>query len=122
MLLTLNQTLFLILTVAAVVAVVFLVLFLIQLRRTAREGERTLIELREVAEGLKVIEKKVDARIDEAAEVLASAKTTLSGLSEASLFLTSRVVRPASKYWPIIFPVARWVWRYLKNRKEKRDV
>ena len=122
MVLTLNQALFLILTVAAVVAVVFLVLFLAQLRRTAREGERTLIELREVAEGLKVIEKKVDARIDDAAEILASAKTTLSGLSQASLLLTSNVVRPASKYWPIIIPVARWVWRRMKNRKEKRDV
>jgi hypothetical protein len=120
--LTLNQALFLVLTVAAVVAVVFLVLFLIQLRKTAREGEKTLAELREVAEGLKAIEVKVNARIDDAAEIFASTKTTLSGLSEASLFLTSKIVRPASKYWPIVFPVARWVWQQAKKRKEKRNV
>ncbi len=122
MVITLNQVLFLILTVAAVVAVIFLVLFLIQLRKTAREGEKTLVELREAAEGLQALESKINARIDDAAEIFASTKTTLSGLSQASLFLTSRVVRPASQYWPLILPVARWAWQRLKKRKEKRNV
>jgi len=122
MVITLNQVLFLILTVAAVVAVIFLVIFLIQLRKTAREGEKTLVELREAAEGLQALESKINARIDDAAEIFASTKTTLSGLSQASLFLTSRVVRPASQYWPLILPVARWAWQRLKKRKEKRNV
>ena len=59
MLLTLNQTLFLVISIAFVVAIVFLILFLVQIRRTAREGERTLVELRELAEDLKDIEQKV---------------------------------------------------------------
>ena len=122
MVLTLNQALSLILTVAAVVVAVFLVLFRIQVRRTAGEAARALAEIREAAENFKVIEQKVEARIDDAAEIAASAKTTLAGLSEASLFLTSKVVRPASKYWPFLFPLVRLVWRQVKHRKEKRNV
>jgi uncharacterized protein YoxC len=120
--LTLNQALFLVLTVAAVVAVVFLVLFLVQLRKTAREGEKTLAELREVAEGLKAIEVKVNARIDDVAEIIESSKKTVAGLSAATAFLTTRVVRPASRFWPLVFPIARLVWLKVKKRKEKRNV
>jgi hypothetical protein len=120
MILTLNQILFLVLTIAAVVTVVFLVLFLVQLRKTAREAEKTLVELREVAEGLKVIEAKVNARIDDAAEVIASTKTALAGLSRASLFLTSKVSQPVSRFWPLILPVAQMLWRQLKKRKKEK--
>ena len=119
MLLTLNQTLFLVISLAFVVAVVFLVLFLVQIRRTAREGERTLVELRELAEGLKGIEQKVNSRIDDVGEILESSKKTVAGLSKASLFLTMNMVRPASKYWLILYPLFRLGWRQLKKRKEK---
>ena len=119
MLLTLNQTLFLVISIAFVVATVFLVLFLVQIRRTAREGERTLVELRELAEGLKGIEQKVNSRIDDVGEILESSKKTLAGLSETMFFLTTKIVRPASKYWLILYPLARLGWRQLKKRKEK---
>jgi uncharacterized protein YoxC len=119
MLLTLNQTLFLVISIAFVVAIVFLIFFLVQLRRTAREGERTLVELRELAEGLKGIEQKVNARIDDVGEILESSKKTVAGLSEVTLFLTTKVVRPASKYWPILYPLIRLGWQQLKKRKEK---
>ena len=119
MLLTLNQTLFLVISIAFVVATVFLVLFLVQVRRTAREGERTLVELRELAEGLKGIEQKVNSRIDDVGEILETSKKTVAGLSSATLFLTTKIVRPASKYWPIIYLLARLGWRQLKKRKEK---
>lgn len=119
MLLTLNQTLFLVISIAFVVAIVFLVLFLAQVRRTAREGERTLIEIRELAEGLKGIEKKVEARIDDVGDILESSKKTLAGISEATIFLTTKVIRPASKYWPLLYPLIHLGWRQLKKRKEK---
>ncbi len=121
MLLTLNQTLFLVLTIAAVVVVVFLVLFLAQLRRTAREGERTLVEVRELAQGLKVIERKLDARIDDVGELLESSKKTAAGLAQASLFLTTKVVSPASRYWPILYPLLRVGWRQLKKMKKHKE-
>lgn len=118
MFLTLNQTLFIILTVAAVVAVVFLVLFLIQLRKTAREGERALIEIREAAEGLQEIERKANERIDDVAELLRSSKQAAAGLAEAGLFLSTKIVRPAARFWPILYPLLRMGWRHLKKKKE----
>jgi len=119
MLLTLNQTLFLAISIAFVVATVFLILFLVQIRRTAREGERTLIELRELAEGLKGIQHKVDARIDDVGDILDSSKKTLASISGATLFLTSKVIRPASKYWLFLYPLIHLGWRQLKKKKEK---
>ncbi|MDD8021315.1 MAG: DUF948 domain-containing protein [Acidobacteriota bacterium] len=121
MLLTFNQTLFLILTVAAVVIAVFFVLFLIQLRRTAREAEKSFQELQISLDKLKKIEDKLEQRLDETGQIFESAKKTVSGLSELSLFLTTRVVRPASKYWPIFFPLVRLGWKIIKKRKEKKN-
>jgi hypothetical protein len=120
-LLTLNQTLLLVLTVAAVVVVVFLILFLIQIRRTAREGERTLAEVRELAVSLKEIERKVNARIDDVGELLESSKQTAAGLAQASLFLTTRVVSPASRYWPLLYPLLRIGWKQLKKMKKRKE-
>lgn len=121
MLLTFNQTLFLILTVAAVVIAVFLILFLLQLRRTAREAEKSLQEFQVTLEKLKTIEDKAERRLDETGTIIQSAKKTVSGLSELSLFLTTRVVRPASKYWPVILPLVRFGWQLIKKRKEKKN-
>jgi uncharacterized protein YoxC len=121
MILTLNQILGIILTVAAVVAVTFLVLFLIQLRRTAREGERTLIKAQETMDELKVIEAKLNANLDHIGQVLAVSKKAVSGLTEASSFLTSRVVRPSAKYWPFLLPLVSLGLRQWKKRKEKKD-
>ncbi len=119
MVLTLNQVLLIVLSFAAVVAAVFLILFLIQLRKTARAGEQTLVELRELAEGLKTIQKKIDVRIDDVGEILESSKKTVAGLSETTAFLTTKMIRPASQYWPILYPLFRLGWRLYKNRKEK---
>jgi len=64
MILTLNQVLNIILTVAAVVVVTFLVLFLNQLRKTAREAEKTMAKAQEAIDGLQVIEAKINAGLD----------------------------------------------------------
>jgi hypothetical protein len=121
MTLTLNQVLSIILTVAAVVAVTFLAMFLSQLRRTAREGEKTLIKVRETMDGLQAIEAKLSASLDNVGEVLATSKKALSGLSEISFYITSRVIRPSVKYWPILFPLIRLGLQQMKKRKEKKD-
>ncbi len=121
MLLTLNQTLFLVLTAAALVVVVFLVLFLVQLRRTARQGEQTLAEVADLAASLKELERKINARIDDVGELLESSKKTAAGLAEASLFLTTKVVRPAARYWPILFPLLRMGWNQVKKLKKRKE-
>ena len=86
MTLTLNQVLWIILTVAAVVAVIFLVQFLIQLRKTAREGEKTLIKAQEAMDELKVIEAKINVSLDNVGEVLATSKRAVAGISGVDEF------------------------------------
>ncbi len=121
MTLTLNQVLWIVLTVAAVVAVTFLALFLNQLRRTAREGEKTLAKAQETMDGLKEIEAKINASLDNVGEVLAVSKRAVTGLSQITYYLTSRVIRPSVKYWPFLFPLVRLGVQQMKKRKEKKD-
>ena len=121
MALTLNQVLWIILTVAAVVAVTFLALFLNQLRRTAREGEKTLAKAQEMMDGLKEIEAKINASLDNVGEVLATSKRAVTGLSQIAYYLTSKVIRPSARYWPILFPLLRLGLQQMKKRKEKKD-
>ncbi len=121
MLLTLNQVLGIILTVAAVVAMTFLVLFLNQLRRTAREGEKTLAKAQEMMDGLKEIEAKVNASLDDVGEVLATSKKAVTRLSWIMFFLTSKVIRPSARFWPFLFPLLRLGVQQIKKRKEKKD-
>jgi drug/metabolite transporter (DMT)-like permease len=121
MILTLNQVLGIILTVAGVVAIVFLVLFLNQLRRTAREGEKTLAKARETMDGLQMIEAKLNASLDNVGEVLAVSKKAASGISEIAAFFTSKIIRPTAKYWPFIFPLVRLGLQQMRKRKEKKD-
>ncbi len=122
MLLTFNQVLFLILTLVATVVAVFLVLFLIQLRRTTREAEKSFQELQIILHKLEKIEDKLDRRLDDAGTIIDSAKQTISGLSELSFFLTTRLVRPASRLWPVLLPLLRFGWQLMKKRKEKKNV
>jgi hypothetical protein len=115
--LTLNQALFLVLTIAAMVVVVYLVLLLIQLRKTAREGERTLAEIGDLAVSLKELERKVNARMDDVEDFLASTKKLTSGLAQAGLFLTTKVASPASRFLPVLFPLLLMGLRRLKKKK-----
>ena len=121
MTLTLNQILGIILTMVAVVAVTFLALFLNQLRRTAREGEKTLAKAQEMMDGLKEIEAKINASLDDVGEILATSKKAVTGLSEIMFFVSSKVIRPSAKYWPFLFPLLRLGLQQMKKRKEKKD-
>jgi len=117
----LNQILFLIITIAVVVAVTYLVTFLAQLRRTAREGEETLIEIKELVKNLRETDQKIKTKIDEFGEMIEASKKTAVNLSEATLFLTTKVIRPSSRYWPILFPLLRAVWRRIKKKKGEKN-
>ncbi len=122
MLLTFNQTLFLVLTVTAVIVAVFLVRFLVQLRRTARQAEKALGELTTLLDELQVLERKVSVRVDDMGEIIQSSKQAVAGISEIALFAATKVVRPASNFWPIFYPLLRFGWRQFKKRKERKDV
>ena len=122
MTLTLNQVLWIILTVAAVVVMAFLAMFLNQLRKTAREAETTIVKARGAIDELQVIESKINASLDNVGQVLAVSKKAVSGLSEASSFLSAKVIRPSAKYWPLLaLPLLRVGLTMMKKRKEKKD-
>ncbi len=118
---TLSQFLQLILTFAAVVAATFLVLFLIQMRKTAREAEKTLIKIRELTENLNITNQKVYQKIDELGGVFEATRNAAAGLSQASMFFSRKVMRPKSLYWPIIIPLWRLVMHRRKKKKEAKN-
>jgi hypothetical protein len=120
--LTLTQILFIILTIAAVVAVVFLVLLFVQLRKTAAEAEKTMIEVRALAKNLGELELVVRDRVDEMGDTIKVARRAALGLSEASLRVTSKMMPFPGKYLPLIFPVARFVMKSIKKNKEQAHV
>ena len=119
--LTLNQFLLLILTFSAVVAVTYLVMFLAQLRKTTQEAEKTLIEVRALVNNLNTTSQQVNAKIENLGEVVEASKKAAVAVSEASMLLSTRFVRPASKYWPILFPLLRMGLRLFRKKKEVKN-
>ena len=121
--LTLNQFLFLVLTLAAVVTAVYLIRLFIQLRRTAAEGEQALVAFRELANKLTELDLLVKDRVADLGTTLEASKKAATGLAEVSYYLTAKVLNPSSKILPWALPIARIVMRYLKKRKkEKKNV
>lgn len=119
MVLTLNQFLLLVLTIAAVVAVTYLVLFLHQMRKTARDGSQALLEIRELARSLNETNRKVSRELDDVGEFLEASKKTAVNLSEAAFFVTTRIVKPGSKFMPFLFPLIRFGWRLMKKKRKE---
>jgi len=118
--LTLNQILFLVITLTFVVAVTFLVSLFIQLKKTAREGENTLKEIQSLVKDLKETSHMVQKKMDECGEMMENAKKTAAGLSDIVVFLSTKLIRPSSKFWPILFPLMRFGWRHAKKKKEEK--
>ncbi|MBN1939341.1 MAG: hypothetical protein JW843_07135 [Candidatus Aminicenantes bacterium] len=120
MTLTLNQALFLILTIAFVAAVVVLIRLFSQLRKTAEEGEKTLAEFADLARHLKELDLVVKDQVEALAETIAASKKTAVNVAEASSLITWKVFRPSSRYLPLLIPAARFLWRLVVKRKKER--
>ncbi len=118
--LTLNQFLFLILTIAAVVAVTAFISFLLQLKKTAKEGEKALIEVQTLSKNLNEVSQKINEKIDGLGDVIDATKKMTAGLSEATWFLVTKVIRPGSKFLPFLYPIIRLGWRQFKKNKEDK--
>ncbi|MCK7534207.1 MAG: hypothetical protein MZV63_25890 [Marinilabiliales bacterium] len=120
MTLTLNQALLIILTVAAVVAAVFLVRLFAQLRRTAAEGEKALAEFAELARHLKELDLVVKEQVEELAKTISASKAG-GGQCRRSLVPHHVQVRStAVQISSLILPVARFLWRQVGKRKKER--
>ncbi len=121
MLLTLNQFLFLVLTFLAVVVAIYLIRFLAQLRRMSVEAEKTMVEARKLVANLNELQKTIKDRTEDLGDIMEASKKTVVHLSEASFILTTRILKPASTYWPLIYPLLKFLWRRRKKGKEKKN-
>lgn len=120
--LTLNQFLLLVITIAVIVAVTFLVNLLRQLRKTAREAEKTLIEVKMLVGETRETSRILQSRIEDVGELVQASKKTAMSISEIAWFVTTKILRPSSKYWPFLFPLMRLGWRQAKKFKEEKNV
>lgn len=118
--LSLNQILFIVLTIAAVVAVTSLVFLFAQLRRTAREGEKALTEIRSLTEQLKQTSDSVLERIEHTDGVIKGTQKFIDGLGDMTQMALTKLVMPSSKYWPFLAPLARTAWKLYKKDRNKR--
>jgi len=119
--LTLNQFLFLVITISIVVAVTFLITLIAQLRKTARGGEETLNQIRTLVSNLNETSQKVNTKIDDLDDILEATKKTAVSLSEIAWFVTTKIIKPSSNFWPLLYPFIRLGWRQMKKRKEKKN-
>jgi type VI protein secretion system component VasK len=120
--LTLNQFLWLVITIAVVVAVTFLVILLRQLRRTAQEAEQTLSEIKMLVGEARETSRSVQVKLEDVGELVQASKKTAVNVSEMAWFLTTKILRPRAKYWPFLFPLIRLGWRQAKKLKEEKNV
>jgi hypothetical protein len=114
--------LLIVLAVAAVVAVVFLVRLFVQLRTTAAEAEKTLVEVRVLAGHLSELDLEIKARVEELGDTLRVSRKAAGGLSEAAMLVSSKLLPAPAKFLPFVLPVARFVFRQMKKKKENHHV
>jgi len=122
MTLTLNQVLLIVIVLGGVVAVTVFVILALQLKKTAAEAEKTLVEYRELAKNLQLLDQTLKDKLEVLGQTLEAARKTAFDVSKTTFWLSTRVFRPAVKWWPLVTPVLRFVWRKWKQRKEDRDV
>jgi uncharacterized protein YoxC len=120
--LTLNQFLLLVITIAVVVAVTFLVNLLRQLRKTAREAEETLVEVKMLVGETRETSRLLQSKLEDVGELVQASKKTAVSVSEIAWFVTTKILRPSSKFWPFLFPLMRLGWRQAKKFKEEKNV
>jgi hypothetical protein len=106
-----------VITICVVISVAFLIALIVQLRKTAKEGEETLVEIRDLIENLRETDKKVNEKIDDLTPVIEATKTTVARISDIAWLFTARVFKPSSKYWPYIVPILRLGWRHMKKKR-----
>lgn len=117
--LTLNQFLLLLITIAVVVAITVFVMFILQLRNTAKQGEETLVKLKELIANLSEISKKVNTKVDDLGQTLEATKKMAVNLGEIAGFFVTKIFKPSSKYFVFLLPLLRFAWRQMKKKEDK---
>ncbi len=108
-----------VITLCVVVAITVFVIFMIQLLKTAKEGEEILKKVRELIANLNETSQKVNAKIEDLGAALEATKKTAINISEIAALLTMKIIKPSSRYWPLLFPLLRFAWRLIKKRRKE---
>jgi hypothetical protein len=111
-----------VLVAAAVVAVVFLVRLLIQLRATAEEAGKTLVEVRALAQSLSELDLEIKARIEETGETIGAFREAAGDVSKAALLAAWRFLPTPAKYLMLLFPAAQYIARQIKQGRKDQNV
>jgi len=119
--LTLNQFLFLVITIVVVATGTAIILLIVQLRKTASKSEEALADLRELLQNLSETSRAVNAKLEDVDGIIAATKKKAANLSGITWFLTTKMIRPSSKLWPFLYPLIRLGWRQIKKRKEDKN-
>ncbi len=82
-----------------------------------KEGEESLKQIKELAGELKETSRKINPAVENAGEIVESAKKTAFNLAEITWLVATRIVRPSSRYWPFLFPFLRLGWRQIKKKR-----
>ena len=117
--LTLNEFLLLVITIAVVGIAVFLIMLFIQIKKTAKAGEETLEEITDLVKELKTVSQEIQPAIKDAGEMIDSARKTAGNLKKITDVITIKIIRPYSRYWPVLFPLLKIGWKQIKKRKKK---
>ncbi len=117
----LTDILLIVLTAAAVVAVVFHVRLCVQLRTTAGEASKTLAEIRVLVQHLSELDLEVKARVEELGDTLGVSGKAAVGLSNMAMLVTLKLLPAPAKFLLFVLPVARLIARQMK-KKEKYHV
>ncbi|MFQ6082466.1 MAG: DUF948 domain-containing protein [Candidatus Aminicenantia bacterium] len=116
--LTLIEFLLLIITLAIVGFIAYLIPAIRQIKDTAKRGEETLIELRELISNLRDTERLVKAQIEGVEELITSSKEALSNISETAWFISKKMLKPSTRYIAFLFPLLKAGWQLYKKRKK----
>jgi hypothetical protein len=111
-----------VLVLAAVVAVVFLIRLLIQLRATAQEAEKTLVEVRVLAQNLSALDLEIKDRVAEMGDSIGVFRKAAVDVSLAALRVGWKFLPAPAKFLALALPVARFVTRQIKQMKENHHV
>ncbi len=116
--LTLNQFLFLVLTIAVVAFLAYLIPTIRQLRETAKSAEEVLKETRNLISNFQETERLVKSQIEEIEDLVKTSKKALTNISDIAWFISKKLLKPSTRYLSAILPLINLGWQLYKKRKK----
>ena len=118
MTLTLNQFLFLVLTIAVVAFIAYLIPTIRQLKETAKRAEEVLNETKELISHFQETEKLINAQIEGLEDLIKTSKKTLTNISDIAWFISKKLLKPSTRYLGAILPLINFGWQLYKKKKK----